>query len=56
MSAIAGVLAGTMIVVRTHDGYSHMIHLEPDGSCLLCLEALSHKLGGGGTYRQDKGL
>lgn len=35
-----------MIVVRTHDGYSHMIHLEPDGCSLLRLEALSHILGG----------
>lgn len=46
MPAIAWALAGTMLAVRPHDGYSLMIHLMPFGSRLQSLEGFTRHVTG----------
>lgn len=53
MPAIVWALAGTMLAVRPHDGYSLMIHLMPFGSRLQSLEGFTPRYWSKKTNRQE---
>lgn len=53
MPAIAWALAGTMLAVRPHDGYSLMIHLMPFGSRLQSLGGFTSRYWSKKTSRQE---
>lgn len=53
MPAIAWALAGTMIAVRPHDGYSLMIHFMPFGSRLQSLEGFTSRYWSKKTNRRE---